>query len=157
MATKKESTQVEVPEEDEGLFTVPVTLEPDTYLAKLVSLEKKTWPGENKFNKDKPNESIMWGMEFFQVFDDGTAQAVVDEYTNEPLVFEFTTSTAMSARSNGFRWATAFLRRPPKMDEIGKLKGLLIGKKAMAVIGQKENGFPKVEELFPYVPSGGKA
>ena len=152
MAKKAEEQVAEEQVEDEDLFTIPTTLDPDTYLAKISNLTKKVWPGENKYNKDKPNESIMWEMSFARLNDDGSVDTVVDEYTDEPLTFEFSTSTAMSARSTGFKWATAFLRRAPKLEELGKLKGLLLGKKALVVIGQKENGFPKVEEVFPYMP-----
>lgn len=148
---KKAEEQVEETVEDEDLFSVPTTLENDTYLIKCMDLNKKTWPTPNQFNPDKPNVSIMWKFTFGRINEDGTAETVRSEDTGLPLELEFSTSTSISPKSKAFKWATAFLRKAPTKDDVAGLKRALVGKKAMATIGQKDNGYPDIVEVYPAV------
>lgn len=139
-----------IEDEEESLFSVPTTLDNDTYMVKCLGLSKKEWPTPNQFNPDKPNISIMWRFNFAKINDDGSMDVVRTD-DNEDLELEFSTSTAISPKSKAFKWATAFLRHAPTKDEVIKLTSTLRGKKAMAVIGQKENGYPEIVEIYPAV------
>lgn len=161
MATKtKVKDQVEdvniddLMEEDGELFSVPTSIDPDTYLVECTNIYKKEWEGENKFKPGKPNESIMWVLGFNSIDDDGNISPLIDENTGEQLVWEFSTSTSISDRSTAFKYASCFLRRPPKREEFISLRKLLRGKKAIVVIGQKDNGYPKIMDMAPHI--GGK-
>lgn len=147
----KQADPVEEDDEEEDLFNVPTVIEPDTYLVKCHGLRKQVWEGENKFKPGAPNESIMWSLSFARVLENGDIDPVMDENTDEVYVNEFPTTTAMSERSKAFKYATAFLRRAPTKDEIKKLSKVLTGKKAMAVMGQKDNGYPFIQDMFPYM------
>ena len=146
-----ENPIVENGSDEDDLFSVPTYLDPGTYLIKFVDAYKKEWPGENKFNPDKPNVTIQWAFEFALIDDDGDVIPMVNSTTGGPLTWEFSTSTSFSERSTAFKWATTFLRRPVKRDEVSKLKSLLKNRKAVVVIGQKDNGYPKIVEMSPHL------
>lgn len=148
-ATKRPEQEVDE-DEEESLFSVPTVLEPETYMVKCLGLRKQIWEGENKFNPGKENASIMWDLSFARVSEEGVTP-VKDENTNEPYHNEFPTTLSMSPKSKAYKYATAFLRRGPTKEEVKKLSKVLFGKKAMAIVGQKDNGYPEIVDMFPYL------
>ena len=154
-AKASEKTATPVEDEEEDLFRMPTTIEPDTYVIKCEGLRRHEWPGENKFKPGAPNESLMWNLTFARRDEeDGTLEIVMDENTGDPYINEFPTTMAMSAKAKAYKYATAFLKRPPKPEEIRSVQALaraLVGKKALATMGQKESGYPEIVDVYPYM------
>jgi hypothetical protein len=121
-------------------------VDPGRYVVKVVRLD----PGQDFGN----GPTIRWVFHLA----DAASKAILRDEEGDPYEFYQLSSRKLSAGSKPGKWAGALLGRALNPGESGAMiASELVGKKGVALVGNNEQGYPRILQLDPIGQPGNGA